>query len=110
MWRIFLFLILFFLLSPSQLEGRAKIDSLRNQLNQMPDDTSKVDAMLQIIDYFRMRNMEDSLRTYAAKAIQISTELNYYEGTIKAIQSEALIEHALGNFEAAKKKYRQALF
>ena len=103
MRHFFLLFSLLLFLAPLQSEGKVTVDSLRAQLSQMPDDTAKVDVMLQIINYFRMRNMVDSLKFYSTKTIQLSEQLNYYDGAIRAIQAEGLIEHSLGNFEEASR-------
>jgi signal transduction histidine kinase len=109
MWRILL-LVLFFMGSiTSNGYSQTRIDSIRNQLQYMPADTNKVEAMLKIVSYFRMRNMEDSLLRYTRQVIDLSDEINYPSGHLSAVLAEGLIQHAKGNFKTSIAKNHEAL-
>lgn len=75
----------------------------------MPADTNKVEAILKIVGYYRMRNMEDSLLQYTKQAIELSNEINYPSGWVSAVLAEGLIQHAKGNFEASISKNHEAI-
>ncbi|HLN53851.1 MAG TPA: ATP-binding protein [Lentimicrobium sp.] len=59
------------------------INSMKKQLNQMPDDTSKVQLLFHLFDYYRY-TFPDTAITYAQQALDISQSEDFPKGVALA--------------------------
>lgn len=102
-------LFLFFgCLLTSVFSQNAKIDSLQNIINTTKEDTSKVNAMLEIGAEYKN---EDAKKTFefANKAIDLAEKVNYKKGIASAKYLIGFTSYAKGDFSKAKNYYTEAL-
>ncbi|MFC2098359.1 tetratricopeptide repeat protein [Bacteroidota bacterium] len=98
--RIFLFIITPFLLIPAA-QSQTLVDSLQNLVKSTNDDSTKVEALLELTEIFLRRNLQQSVE-YGEQAVQVAREA----GSLR-LQSWALT--TLGAAQYYSGKYDEAL-
>ena len=109
---LFLFALLLLFCIPkttfSQNNIQAQIDSLTLCLKSPKEDTTRVKALLALVDIYRHSN-PDKCPDLLKQALALSQKLNYMKGIGKTKHLEGLVEYGTGNFSAARSKYLEAL-
>ena len=85
-----------------------KVDSLRIELLNAQEDTSRVLILAELSDYYKF-NKPDSCIFYGNKAIQLARQINFPIGELRAFQSIVVTYNKLGNISKALQMNLQAL-
>lgn len=97
----FAFLLFCFVFSFSQ---NRKIDSLRVVISALPEDTPKVNKLLNMSGRFYRRNDFDSSKVYALKALNVSKKIGFRSGLANAHNAMGSYYLAIGNYADALKE------
>ncbi len=104
------FIFLYFLFLPIILLGQNReIDSLKNVVINLPEDTNKVKVINEISWNLLYTSKYDEARDYANKALILSNKLNYLLGQVKAIVRLGLADEEQGKYPSALDHYFEAL-
>ncbi|MCB2219864.1 MAG: tetratricopeptide repeat protein [Bacteroidetes bacterium] len=98
--------VVFPLVSTSQ--DTFKIDSLSQLIDASPDDSSKVNLLLNLYWEYRRSDPEKAL-SYANQAFQLSTTLDYTFGIASSRHQIGIIEKIQGNYLEASEAFQGAL-
>lgn len=111
MSRFLIFILLFFTLFcelSSEKEGRALIDSLRSELDDIKKDTNAVNLFTELsVNYYIMDT--DSGLIYANKALELAKEIDWKIGIAKARNSLATNYWAKNKLPEAMENYIEML-
>jgi signal transduction histidine kinase/Tfp pilus assembly protein PilF len=103
---IFILVILFYVLL--SLNGQTRIDSLENELKNLPADTNRVNFLCELsFDIFT--SSPEKAEQYAFEAIELGKKLNFERGVGRAYSKLAITYHIRGNHERAFENYQNAL-
>jgi len=83
------------------------IDSLTNELSITPEDSSKVEILLNLFWEYRRSNPEKALE-FAKQALKISQSINYSTGIANSLQNIGIIRKVQGNYEVASNLLQEA--
>lgn len=83
-------------------------DSLKARISAMPDDTAKVDALLDLSSLI-FRSRPDTAILYAERAIDLSRRIKYAKGLGYALKNVGLAYYIQGNFVEVLNYWLQSL-
>lgn len=106
--QVIIILILINLPCFSQGKVNAKIDSLNQVLNRLPDDTLKVNKLIDISDIQLKVDLSSALK-YAKEAQEIASKINYSKGLGYALRLEGRVYAIQGDYSHAHLQYEKAL-
>jgi len=98
--RSTLLLVILLRCIPESNAQQREIDSVKNILSTLPDDSVKVDCYLRLCLLERERSNEHVLE-FAQKALLLSNTIDYKKGIVKAYGIMAYINHRKGNLTEA---------
>lgn len=98
----YIFSFLFFLSGNFFTSGQTPyVAALKKQLSlAQAEDSNRVLALADLSDYYGFSDF-DSAQAYALQVTQLSTKLNYYRGTIRALRSMFFAYNCKGNYPKA---------
>lgn len=99
--KTFLHCLLFLICGIGALGAQSKADSLRQLILNSPEDPVRLEALLELTEYLRLRK-QDSTLVYAAQAEELAQQLGDQESELRALTARGLFLHNHGNVEAAK--------
>ena len=83
-------------------------DSLKATIEQLPDDTNKVNALLNLSKVYLNTEPKDAI-PYADAAKVLSKKLNYEKGLAQAYKSIGIVYYQLSKYLEAMENWRQSL-
>lgn len=101
-------LVIFLLLPGIGLTQTTQSDSLKALISAMPDDTAKVDALLDLSSQI-FRSRPDTAILYAERAIDLSRRISYEKGLGYALKNVGLAYYIKGNFVEVLNYWHQSL-
>jgi tetratricopeptide (TPR) repeat protein len=97
MIKTFIFTFLFaFICSIGFTQTREAIDSLQHQLAIAKDDTSRINAKIDLCLLYRLGNTDSSL-IYGQQALRAADRINYLPGQIHALSFMSIVTEQQGN-------------
>jgi two-component system, NtrC family, sensor kinase len=97
MIKTFIFTFLFaFICSIGFTQTREAIDSLQHQLAIAKDDTSRINAKIDLCLLYRLGNTDSSL-IYGQQALRAADRINYLPGQIQALSFMSIVTEQQGN-------------
>lgn len=105
----FLFLLLIFpVIVFGQKQGKALIDSLKNELSHLPEDTNRVRLLNSLSYSIATINPNEGLE-HAMEALLLAEKLNYLSGTAESYSNMALNLTSKADYSAALENHFKAL-
>ena len=101
-------LILFLNTHLSFTQNKAKIDSLKSELNRSIIDSSQIDILNELSHEYGYIDFDSSL-VYATRAISYSNSIEYTSGRALAYNFKGVAYYALGQYELTLKYYLKSL-
>src|SRR5438477_397867 len=89
-------------------QTREAIDNLKHQLAIAKDDTSRINAQINLCSIYRLGNTDSSL-FYGQQALKVAQEINYYAGEILVLSFMGITIEQLGNLPKALEMLFKAL-
>ncbi len=100
---------LLFILQPAEITlAQSKIDSLRTSLNELSDNTAKVDVLNELCLLYAEKSPETAF-IYCRQAAALADSLNYRDGVAKNLTYSAAISYFRKSYGLALADYRKAL-
>lgn len=87
----------------------AQIDSLENELIAMPNDSLKVQTLLNLVKKMRRERNHVKANEFQQRACRLSEEIDYKRGNISCYNQQGIEERNQGNFVAALEYHENAL-
>jgi tetratricopeptide (TPR) repeat protein len=87
---------------------QSRIDSLTHVLNRLPDDTSKVNRLIELGDLHLEIDLDSALN-YGTQAIALATNLNYLQGLGYAQKLIGRVYAYHDDYTRSKEQYEKAL-
>ncbi len=75
------------------------IDSLLNILSGLPDDTNRVNLLLELSESYYDRSVLDTAQQYAGEAASLSRDIGYDHGIIESLYRHGLILNRYGYYK-----------
>ncbi len=92
----------FLLFSTFSLNAQNKnLDSLFQTLNNNKNDTTKINVLIKITEYYVITSNLDSAMKYALHAEQNAKKVNYKRGQAQSYHYIGVINDMMGNYEKA---------
>ena len=104
-WVAFYFMFLCGILFSQDLVYQKQIDSLKIKLSKTTNDTTKIETLNTIGQYYTLEENSESYSFYTTRAIAIAKKINFWEGIIAAYD----VETSYYNRKGDKEKERQSI-
>ncbi len=90
-------------------QAYCQIDSLENELIAMPNDSLKVEALLDMVKQMKRERNRDKANDFQQRACKLSEEVGYKKGNISCYNFQGITARNQGNYGEALEHHEQAL-